>query len=74
MYRGKSVAVVIPAYNEEALIGETLLSIPEYVDNVYAVDDCSNDQTGEYNSPPRSGKPKNYTQSLERKTVELERR
>ena len=47
MYRGKSVAVVIPAYNEEALIGETLLSIPEYVDNVYAVDDCSNDQTGD---------------------------
>ncbi len=45
MYRGKSVAVVIPAYNEEALIGETLLSIPEYVDNIYAVDDCSRDQT-----------------------------
>jgi|CZCB01.1.fsa_nt_gi glycosyltransferase involved in cell wall biosynthesis len=45
MYRGKSVAVVIPAYNEEALIGETLLSIPGYVDNVYAVDDCSKDQT-----------------------------
>lgn len=45
MYRGKSVAVVIPAYNEEALIGETLLSIPEYVDSVYVVDDCSKDQT-----------------------------
>jgi glycosyltransferase involved in cell wall biosynthesis len=45
MYRSKSVAVVIPAYDEEELIGETLLSIPEYVDNVYAVDDCSSDRT-----------------------------
>ncbi|NVO66839.1 glycosyltransferase [Methanofollis tationis] len=30
-YRGKRVAVVVPAYNEEDLIGETIESIPEYV-------------------------------------------
>jgi len=41
------VAVVVPAYNEEKLIGETLSGIPEYVARVYAVDDGSTDRTGE---------------------------
>jgi len=46
-YRGRLVAVVVPAYNEEKLIGETLSGIPEYVARVYAVDDGSTDRTGE---------------------------
>jgi glycosyltransferase involved in cell wall biosynthesis len=37
--------VVIPAYNEEQLIGDTLNSIPEYIDKVYVVDDGSVDDT-----------------------------
>ena len=45
-YRGKQVAVVVPAYNEEALIGETLDGIPDYVAKIYAVDDGSADRTG----------------------------
>jgi len=45
-YRGKRVAVVVPAYNEEVLIGETLDGIPDYITRVYAVDDGSNDRTG----------------------------
>jgi len=45
-YRGKRIAVVIPAYNEEDLIGEVLDGIPDYVAKVYAVDDGSSDMTG----------------------------
>jgi len=47
MYRDKSISVVVPAYNEELLIGKTLLSVPEYVDKIYAVDDGSKDRTAE---------------------------
>jgi len=45
MYRGKQVGVVVPAYNEEALIGRVIDTIPPYVDKVYVVDDCSTDNT-----------------------------
>lgn len=45
MYDGASVAVVVPAYNEEPFVGGVLESIPEFVDRVYAVDDCSTDGT-----------------------------
>lgn len=47
MYKENSVGVVIPAYNEEALIGNTLDSIPEYIDKIYVVNDCSTDKTQE---------------------------
>jgi len=45
-YRGERIAVVIPAYNEEKLIGEVLAGIPDYVTRVYAVNDGSTDRTG----------------------------
>lgn len=47
MYKERKIAVVVPAYKEEELIGETLSSIPEYVDKVYVVDDGSPDRTYE---------------------------
>jgi len=43
MYRDKKIALVIPAYNEEKLIGQTLANIPECIDSVYVVDDRSPD-------------------------------
>jgi glycosyltransferase involved in cell wall biosynthesis len=47
MYKGKKIAVVVPAYNEELLITETITSIPDYVDLVYVINDASRDGTAE---------------------------
>jgi glycosyltransferase involved in cell wall biosynthesis len=45
LYSGRRVAVVVPAYNEELLIGETLRGIPDFICRVYVVNDCSKDRT-----------------------------
>ena len=47
MLDGKRVAVVIPAYNEEKLIADTVGGIPGFVDQIFIVDDCSRDATVE---------------------------
>jgi glycosyltransferase involved in cell wall biosynthesis len=45
MLEGKRVAVVVPAQDEEFLIGNTLGGIPAFVDSVIVVDDGSADGT-----------------------------
>lgn len=45
MYRDKTIGVVVPAWNEEAHIGDVLAGMPSFVDAVYVVDDASTDRT-----------------------------
>jgi len=47
MYRDRVIAVIVPAYNEEVLIGKVLETVPAFVDRIVVVDDASTDGTGE---------------------------
>ena len=40
-----SVAVVLPAYNESQLLAATVESLPDFIDFIVIVDDCSTDET-----------------------------
>lgn len=47
MLDGSKIAVVIPSYNEARWIGETVSTVPDFVDDIIVVDDASADDTSE---------------------------
>lgn len=48
MYKSKSIAVVVPAYNEETQIVRLVIDVmPDYVDKIVIVNDLSKDRTSE---------------------------
>lgn len=45
MYKGKSVSVVVPCYNEEKQITGVINTIPAFIDKIVVIDDKSRDKT-----------------------------
>lgn len=45
MLKNKTVAVVVPAYNEENQIGKVIETMPDFVDKIVIVNDLSKDKT-----------------------------
>lgn len=45
MYDGKTIGVVVKAYNEEGFVGGVIDTLPAYVDRAYVIDDRSEDGT-----------------------------
>ena len=45
MYKSQCIAVVVPAHNESPHIAGVIAAIPDYVDHLIVVDDCSTDDT-----------------------------
>lgn len=45
MLNNKTIGVVIPAYNEESQISMVFDSMPDFVDRIIVINDCSKDQT-----------------------------
>lgn len=47
MLEKKSIAVVVPAFNEERLIARTVTTLPDFIDHIIVVDDQSHDRTSD---------------------------
>ena len=45
MIDAKKIAVIMPAFNEEMLIAKSINSVPEEVDLIFVINDCSKDAT-----------------------------
>jgi len=65
MLNNKTIAVVIPCYNEETQIGTVIETMPDFVDRIIIINDKSKDKTSDivrgYISNDTSSKVKLYT-------------
>jgi len=55
VFKDKKIAVVVPAYNEESLIAKVITTMPDFIDMVIVIDDCSTDNTSEEVNRLRTG-------------------
>jgi glycosyltransferase involved in cell wall biosynthesis len=56
MYKSKNITVIIPAYNEEGFIKSVIETLPDFVDHIVVVDDCSRDRTFDIASACNDGR------------------
>lgn len=47
MLNNKTIAVIVPAYNEETQIAKVTESLPSFIDKIVVINDCSTDKTAE---------------------------
>ncbi|WP_449407924.1 glycosyltransferase family 2 protein [Microbacterium maritypicum] len=47
MYKNAVIAAVVPAYKEERMIATVITTMPDFVDHIVIVDDCSPDGTSD---------------------------
>jgi glycosyltransferase involved in cell wall biosynthesis len=47
VFEGARIAAVVPAYNEEKMIATVIETMPDFVDHIVIVDDCSADGTSQ---------------------------
>jgi glycosyltransferase involved in cell wall biosynthesis len=45
MLNNKTIAVIVPCYNEESQIGFVIETMPNFVDRIIVINDCSKDET-----------------------------
>ena len=45
MLHNKTIAVIVPAFNEEKQIKMVISAMPDFVDKIVVINDCSLDQT-----------------------------
>ncbi len=56
MYKERVVTAVLPGYNEGGHIGQVVITMPDFVDHIIVVDDCSED--GTVDAAAASGDPR----------------
>jgi glycosyltransferase involved in cell wall biosynthesis len=47
MYKEKVISVVVPAHNEQKLIQKVLQDRPHWIDQIFVIDDYSQDATSD---------------------------